>query len=154
LRVSSTAATDAAALLSRLTASRRHKHCSPVIVAPANQPLANRIAGAQAGYFVASGLWPLLHMASFEWVLGRKREHWLVRTVALLLLAIGTVLGIAAARRDADDHVVALGALAAAATGAISGVEAARGRISPLYLIDALIEAALVRAWLSVRHHR
>ncbi len=35
------------------------------------------------------GLWPLLHMRSFEQVLGPKTDRWLVRTVAGLMLASG-----------------------------------------------------------------
>ena len=31
---------------------------------------------------LAGGLWPLLHIRSFEWVFGPKTDRWLVKTVA------------------------------------------------------------------------
>ena len=37
------------------------------------------------------GAWPLVHMRSFEWVSGPKTDHWLVQTVAGLLIANGSV---------------------------------------------------------------
>lgn len=39
----------------------------------------------QGIYYVASGLWPLLHMRSFEAVTGPKRDKWLVNTVGALI---------------------------------------------------------------------
>src|SRR3954447_5977124 len=38
---------------------------------------------------VAGGLWPLLHLRSFEAVFGPKVDRWLVRTVGGLLTSIG-----------------------------------------------------------------
>jgi hypothetical protein len=38
---------------------------------------------------VVSGLWPILHMRSFEWVFGPKVDRWLVYTVAGLLTSVG-----------------------------------------------------------------
>jgi hypothetical protein len=42
------------------------------------------------GWFnVVAGVWPLVHVASFEAVLGPKVDRWLVRTVAGLLVVNG-----------------------------------------------------------------
>ena len=35
---------------------------------------------------VVGGLWPLLHISSFEMVFGPKTDRWLVKTVAGLLM--------------------------------------------------------------------
>lgn len=44
------------------------------------------------GFFtITGGLWPLVHMRSFESVLGPRVDRWLVRTVAGLMLTNGIV---------------------------------------------------------------
>jgi hypothetical protein len=40
-----------------------------------------RLIGFQAGYYCLTGVWPLLHMASFEAVTGPKVDDWLVKMV-------------------------------------------------------------------------
>lgn len=52
-------------------------------------PDGRKVAQAQGLFYLASGVWPLIHMRSFELVLGRKKEHWLVHTVSGLLIASG-----------------------------------------------------------------
>ena len=43
----------------------------------------------QAGYYLLTALWPLFHMDSFLKVTGPKTDLWLVKTVSVLLVAIG-----------------------------------------------------------------
>jgi hypothetical protein len=50
------------------------------------------LAMGQGTYYLATGLWPLASMRSFEAVTGRKRDRWLVRTVGLLAVAFGSLL--------------------------------------------------------------
>jgi hypothetical protein len=114
-------------------------------------PRANRTALVQAAYFVATGLWPLIDLRSFERITGKKREDWLVRTVGAFVVAIGTALGLSVLRRDVDGHTKALGILGALAPAVVETPEALRGRISPIYLADAAIEAILVLLWLRTR---
>ncbi len=56
-----------------------------------SKPSAGRNSGAslQGIYYVATGLWPILNMRSFEMVTGPKRDKWLVKTVGALITAIG-----------------------------------------------------------------
>ena len=42
-------------------------------------------------YYVITGVWPLIHMKSFEAVSGTKTDKWLVRTVSLLILSSGII---------------------------------------------------------------
>jgi hypothetical protein len=92
------------------------------------------------------GLWPLLHMRSFEAVTGPKADRWLVRTVAGLMVANGVVQwraepssdGLAAARR--------IGLGTALTLGTIDVTCAAPHRISRMYLVDAALEAGWVLA--------
>jgi hypothetical protein len=108
------------------------------------------MAKAQGLFYLTTGLWPLVHMPSFELLLGRKEEHWLVHTVSGLLIATGasqlrtgpTPSAIAAARRTGVGTALSL--------ALIDLRYAAPGRISRMYLVDALIESAWLLGWARV----
>jgi hypothetical protein len=106
------------------------------------------VAAGQAALYAATGIWPLVHMASFEAVTGPKRERWLVRTVGVLVAGIGATLALAAWRRSFGPEIRLLGGASAAGLAAVdlwyAGV---RRRISPIYLADAAAEIALGVAW-------
>ncbi|MEU7001386.1 hypothetical protein [Nonomuraea sp. NPDC046570] len=91
-------------------------------------------------------------MRSFEFVFGPKRDKWLVRTVAGLLVGVGwsqlrvapTGEGVVYARR--------IGVAAAATLLTVELYYVPRGVIRPTYLVDSVLEAAWIRAW--VRYTR
>jgi hypothetical protein len=104
-----------------------------------------RLLVFQAAYYLAAGLWPLIHLRSFEAVSGPKTDDWLVHTVGLLAVAIGSALGAAAAHdRGRAPEVVVLSAGAALAFAGIDLWYGLTGRISPIYLADAAVELALL----------
>jgi hypothetical protein len=96
------------------------------------------------------GLWPLLHISSFEAVLGPKTDRWLVKTVAGLLMVNGltqlttssTAGGVRQARR--------LGVGTAAVLATIDLVYVPARRISKMYLVDAALEIGWIVAWCRV----
>jgi hypothetical protein len=105
----------------------------------------SRILTVQAFYYVLTGLWPLLHFASFELVTGPKTDDWLVRMVALLVVLIGVTLAVAVLRNAV--WTLEITVLAAGATIAFFAIDtwyAFIGRISPIYLADAALEAILL----------
>src|SRR5215204_3481857 len=104
------------------------------------------LARAQGSFYVATGVWPLLNMRTFEAVTGPKTDRWLVKTVGVLVTAVGAAL-LLASRRRVQDEIALLGAGSAAGLAAIDIVYALRGRISKVYLLDALCEAAITAAW-------
>jgi hypothetical protein len=112
---------------------------------PATPPDTTR--RAQGAYYVASGIWPLLSMRTFEAVTGPKRDDWLVRTVGVLAAVIGAVL-LAADRDDPPREVRLLGAASAAAFAAVDVVGVASRTISPIYLGDAALETGFLLGWL------
>jgi len=112
------------------------------------------VAVAQGLYFAATGIWPLVHMPSFEAVTGPKTDKWLVRTVGVLVGVIGGTLVAAAARRRVTGETAALAVGSAAGLAAIDVVYAARGRISPIYLADAAVEGGLIAAWAAAAGRR
>lgn len=102
--------------------------------------LLRSVLAAQGVLYVVTGLWPLLHLASFEAVTGPKTDDWLVYTVGLLLAVIGAVLLAALARRTLEGGVVGLAVGAALSLAAVEIVHVANGTIARIYLIDAGIE--------------
>lgn len=106
------------------------------------------VVAAQAAYYVAGGLWPLVSMPTFLAVTGRKRELWLVRNVSALMVLIGAVLAVGERRGNRGREMTLLGAGSCAVFGGVDVWYAAvRRRIAPTYLLDGLAQLALGIAW-------
>jgi hypothetical protein len=84
---------------------------------------------------------------SFEAVTGPKVDRWLVKTVGALVAVIGAGLALASRRRQLAPEIVIVATGSAAALATIDTVYVAKRRISPVYLLDALTETALVAGW-------
>jgi hypothetical protein len=67
--------------------------------------------------------------------------------VGALVTAIGGVLALAGARRTSTAEVKALALSSALAFAAVDVNYALRGRISRIYLLDAVAEASLMALW-------
>ena len=105
------------------------------------------VATGQGLYYLVTGVWPIISMRSFEAVTGPKVDRWLVKTVGVLVGVIGGVLMLAGRRRRVPLEPTVLGTGSAAGLAAIDAIYATRGRISKVYLLDALAEIALIGAW-------
>ena len=103
----------------------------------------------QASYYVATGVWPLIGERSFQAVTGPKRDFWLVKTVGVIVAAIGAVLGMAVNKRRVTPEIRTLAVATAAGLAAIDFHYVHRGRISPVYALDGGINAALALVILS-----
>ena len=101
----------------------------------------------QGIFYVATGLWPIFHLASFEAVTGPKVDKWLVRTMGGLIAAVGASLIAGAYEPRTARAVRVLGIGSAAALGIADILYAVRGRISKVYFGDAVAEAALIASW-------
>ena len=126
---------------------RRFKGYSETLHGNDPSPWEQRLALAQGGYYVAAGLWPILHMRSFERVTGPKTDDWLVKTVGAMIAVVGGGL-VYSRLRDGpsnDLQVVAVGS--AAALTIVDVTYVAQGRISRIYLLDAVAELALIVGW-------
>ncbi|HEX2979692.1 MAG TPA: hypothetical protein VHO48_05470 [Anaerolineaceae bacterium] len=104
---------------------------------------------AQGGFYLITGLWPLIHSASFERVTGPKADLWLVKTVGVLVSVIGGILLAAGLRRRPRPEVSALGIGSAASLAGVDLVYTAQQRISPVYRLDAAAEIGLIVLWLA-----
>jgi hypothetical protein len=101
----------------------------------------------QGGYYLLTGVWPLVSLATFEAVTGPKTDEWLVHTVAVLVIVTGAVLLTAAIQRTVPAAVVLLAVGSAAGLAAIEFYYVLRGVIWPIYMLDAVGEAALIALW-------
>ncbi|OBH18338.1 hypothetical protein EHH44_00755 [Mycolicibacter terrae] len=110
---------------------------------------AARLARLHGAFNVVGGLWPLLHLRSFEAVLGPKVDRWLVYTVAGLMVAIGTAQLASATDAAGVRQARRLGVGTALTLGGVDAVYAPRGRISRVYLVDAVAEVGWLLAWVS-----
>src|SRR3954471_24159468 len=109
------------------------------------------LAAAQAALYTTSGIWPVAHIRSFEAITGPKRERWLVKTMGLFIAAVGAALGVGARRSGSLSRETAvLGAASAAALCACDLVYVAKRRISPVYLLDAVVEGAFAAGWIAI----
>lgn len=106
------------------------------------------VALVQGVYFVATGVWPLVSIRTFMAVTGPKTDLWLVKTVGVLVTAIGATILCAAYRDRIDLEILVLAVGSAAALTAIDVIYVSKRVIAPIYLADAVLEIALIAWWL------
>ena len=61
------------------------------------------VALIQGLYFLVSGVWPIIHIASFLKITGPKTDLWLVKTVGVLLSVLPPELVLEIGMRDQQD---------------------------------------------------
>lgn len=105
------------------------------------------VAATHGAFYLAAGVWPLLHYDSFQAVTGSRLDLWLAYAVGLVVAAVGGGLLVAALRRRVTGEVGVFAVGAALALAAIDVVFVTRGVISPVYLADAAVEGILVGWW-------
>ena len=98
----------------------------------------------QGLYYILTGLWSLVSIRTFERVTGPKVDRWLVKTVGTLLIVDGAVLTLGARRRRPLPEITLLSTGTALGMAAIDITYVLRGRISPVYLLDAVAEMGVV----------
>lgn len=108
---------------------------------------ASPLALGQGVFYTVTGLWPIVHMPSFEAVTGPKADRWLVRTVGGLLSVVGGALWMAGKRGRVSREMRLVAAGSAAVLTAIDVIYVSKNRISPVYLLDAVAETALIAGW-------
>lgn len=112
-------------------------------------PILSLVCKGHAAYFILGSLWPLVSGKTFQMVTGPKKDMWLVKTVALLLTVIGVVIGRAGMKERITPEISHLAIGSAASLATIDVVYVSRGRISRVYLLDALGNALLIGGWVA-----
>jgi hypothetical protein len=101
----------------------------------------------QGGYWLLTGLWPVLHLHSFLYVTGPKTDLWLVRVVGALVAVVGGVLLAAGLRENTTPEIIGLAVGGASVLMLADLWFVAEQTIAPIYLMDALVEFGLLAGW-------
>ena len=109
---------------------------------------AEGVAVPHGVFNVAGGLWPLVHLRSFEWVLGPKTHVWLQRTTGGLLVSAGLAQLAAAPDPQGPAQARRIELCTALTLLAVDLVYVPMGRIRPTYLLDAAMQTGWIRTWL------
>ncbi|MDG9720451.1 hypothetical protein [Streptomyces sp. DH24] len=109
---------------------------------------AHTLAVAHGAFNIVGGLWPLLHLRSFEWVFGPKTDVWLQMTTGGLLASAGVAQLAAAGDAQGPGHARRIGLGTALTLLAVDLVYVPKGRIRPTYLLDAAMQTGWITAWL------
>ncbi|WP_409468719.1 hypothetical protein [Streptomyces sp. HC307] len=109
---------------------------------------ADTVAVAHGAFNVVGGLWPLLHLRSFEWVFGPKTDVWLQMTTGGLLVSAGVAQLAAAAAPQGPAHARRIGLGTSLTLLAIDLIYVPKGRIRPTYFLDAAMQTGWIAAWL------
>jgi len=110
-------------------------------------PSVNRVALGQGVFYLVTGIWPLLSIRSFEAITGPKTDRWLVKTAGVLIAAVGAGLTLAGGRGRVTPELATVAIGSAAGLTAIDLVYVGNGRISRVYLLDAVAEVGVIAAW-------
>lgn len=108
----------------------------------------NLIAILQGSFWALTGIWPMLHLDSFLWVTGPKKDIWLLYTVSILILVIGLVLLISGIRRTVTQEIKWLGIGGALGLTFIDVYYSSTNTIADIYRYDAIAEVGLAVLWL------
>jgi hypothetical protein len=106
------------------------------------------VALMQGIYYLVTGLWPLVSIGTFQRVTGPKTDLWLVNTVGVLIAVIGAALLLAGMRGDVTRSVIFLAVASAAGLAGVDVIYVSKQVIARIYLLDALVELALLVWWL------
>ncbi|HEX2861367.1 MAG TPA: hypothetical protein VHN79_06990 [Lacunisphaera sp.] len=105
------------------------------------------LARLQGGFYLATGVWPLVAPASFQVVIGGKEDFWLAQTVGALIGITGIVLLLAARRATIAAEIALLAALQAVALGIIDLYCVPLPNTTAVYYLDAVAEFCLAAGW-------
>jgi len=131
-------------------------HAAPV-VRRESATLFRTLCWVQGLYYLVTGVWPIVSIETFQQVTGRKTDqlptglemdHWLVMTVAALVVAVAVTLLFSAWRRRQVAETVILATCSAIALTTIDVFYVSRGTIPRIYLADAAVEVLLIIGWL------
>jgi hypothetical protein len=108
------------------------------------------LAFVQSFYYTVYGIWPVLHIKSFERLTGPKVDRWLVKSIGLLITVIGAGVGLAGWRGRISPELKIIAGGSAAGLAGIDIYYTAKNRISKIYLLDGIAELGLVAGWCSL----
>jgi len=119
-------------------------------------PIGTFTITVQGYYYMITGLWPVLHPASFELVTGARADYWLVVLVGVTAFAVGIGLVWSERQRNVVPRTWLLAIVASAAFLVIDLWYVADVVIPRLYVLDAAAQFAFIGGaligWRQTRH--
>ena len=103
----------------------------------------------QGSYTMATALWPIAHIRSFEAVTGPKTDNWLVKTVGALLLPVAVCWLWNAYNQTVSAEAALLGIGTAIGLGFVDFYYASIGRISKIYMADGVVQIVFIVCWIT-----
>jgi hypothetical protein len=101
----------------------------------------------QSIYYLLTALWPIIDIKSFMIVTGYKTDTWLVKTVGALLIPMALTMATHLFLHIDHLPVVILCFTAAVAFAVIDFYYAANDVILDIYMVDGIIQLALICSW-------
>ncbi len=110
----------------------------------------NYLSKFQGVYTLLTACWPLVDIETFMKVTGPKTDTWLVKTVAVLLVAIATIFLLAS--RVKKDHwlVIILGMTSSLGLLVIDFYYTASDTIRWVYALDGVLQTIFLLCWLGL----
>jgi hypothetical protein len=108
----------------------------------------------QSGYYLITGLWPLVYMPGFLLVSGWKTDVWLVRTVGVLILCVSIALVAELRAMQVSSAATCLSVSSAIGLLIIDVYYRLTGVIGPAYLADAAVQLLLLLLWGAYAYRR
>lgn len=100
----------------------------------------SRIMTIMGWFYVVTGMWPVVHLKSFEFISGPKTDKWLVKTLGLMITCSGVVFLVY------SDHE-ATSTLALMNASVLAGIDIYYSYtrvIRKIYLLDAVVELIFI----------
>ena len=104
----------------------------------------------QTVYYLITSIWALADIHSFMRITGPKTDIWLVKTVAVLLVAISFSFIASLKFRSYDISAITLAVCCCLLLTWIDCFYVWKGTISKVYLLDAVVEICLLVGWLII----
>ncbi|HYC39238.1 MAG TPA: hypothetical protein VEB63_02025 [Chitinophagaceae bacterium] len=106
------------------------------------------ILWVQAVYFLLTAVWGLVHIESFVRVTGYKTDIWLVKTVSVLILAVGISLLCSLVTGQFGIPVIALALFSALGLAVIDFYYSGKEVIRWVYAVDGILETGFALTWI------
>jgi hypothetical protein len=105
-----------------------------------------RLAAAQGGYYVLTGIWTIVSPGSFEALAGPRSDRRLASSFGVLVAGVGALL-----IRSRGANARAAGLASAASIAVADVIRATEPRAArAAYLADALVQLLFVAAWAAI----
>ncbi|HEX2935014.1 MAG TPA: hypothetical protein VHO72_06640 [Bacteroidales bacterium] len=113
------------------------------------QQFIKHVATVQGIYYFVTGAWALFHARSFMYITGPKTDIWLLRLVGILTIAISLLLFVTAKKRKLSLESIVVILFGGFSYLTIDVIYSLAGRISFVYLYDALIQLIFLSIWVN-----